>query len=80
MKKITKRRTSYDEIIPAGINFNIKEIDEMRAIKADLLRKLVRTNKIEFLKLGNKIHLSRTALVEYLNDQIVEEEISDECK
>lgn len=80
MKKNITRKTFYDAILPPGINFNIKEIDEMKAIKAALLRKLVRTKKIEYLKLGNKIHLSRTVLVQYLDNQIQEECAEETCK
>lgn len=63
--------TNYNELIPSGILFSIKEINDMKLIKSDLLRKLIYTNKIETVKLNSKNFISRTALISYLEAQTI---------
>lgn len=58
--------TDYYTLIPAGILFSIKEIDEMNLIKSDMLKKLIYNREIEVVKLGKKNFISKTALVAYL--------------
>ena len=59
-------RTNYDEIIPKGVIFNLKEIEEMNIIKIDMAKKLIAKNEIEVVKIGNKLHISRSELIRYL--------------
>ena len=33
--------TNYNELIPNGLLFSIKEIDEMNLIKSDMLKKII---------------------------------------
>jgi len=63
--------TNYNELLPSGILFSIKEINDMKLIKSDLLRKLIYTNKIETVKLNSKNFISRTALISYLEAQTI---------
>lgn len=65
-------RTNYDEIIPYGVLFNLKEVEEMRIIKVDMAKKLILKGELEFVKIGNKIHLSRTELIRYLIENTIE--------
>jgi hypothetical protein len=58
--------TDYYTLIPEGILFSIKEIDEMNLIKSDMLKKIIYSRGIEVVKLGSKNFISRTALVSYL--------------
>ena len=59
-------RTNYDELIPKGVIFNLKEIEEMNIIKIDMAKKLIAQNEIEVVKIGNKLHISRSELIRYL--------------
>ena len=59
-------RTNYDELIPKGVIFNLKEIEEMNIIKIDMAKKLIAKNEIEVVKIGNKLHISRSELIHYL--------------
>lgn len=59
-------RTDYNEIIPVGVLFNLKEVEEMRIIKVDMAKKLIANRELEAVKIGNKLHLSRTELIHYL--------------
>lgn len=59
-------RTDYNEIIPYGVLFNLKEVEEMRIIKVNMAKKLIFNGEIEFVKIGNKLHLSRIVLIDYL--------------
>jgi hypothetical protein len=58
--------TDYYTLIPEGILFSIKEIDEMNLIKSDMLKKLIYNREIEVVKLGKKNFISKVALVAYL--------------
>ncbi len=58
--------TNFEELIPSGILFSIKQINDMGIIKSDLLKKLIYTHKIEFTKLNSKNFISRQALINYL--------------
>lgn len=60
------KTTDYNELIPNGILFSIKEIDEMNLIKSDMLKKLIYKGEIEVVKLGKKNFISRVALVTFL--------------
>lgn len=56
----------YDSLIPEGLLFSIKQIDEMKIIKSDMLKKLIYNQEIEVVKVGNKNFISRVALIAYL--------------
>jgi hypothetical protein len=59
-------RTDYDDLIPKGVLFNLKEIEDMRLIKVDMAKKLIANRELEFVRIGNKIHISRVVLIRYL--------------
>jgi hypothetical protein len=59
-------KTNFDELLPSGVLFSIKEINDMKLIKSDLLKKLIYNQKIEVTKLASKNFISRTALIAYL--------------
>jgi hypothetical protein len=58
--------TNFEELLPEGILFSIKQINDMGLIRSDLLKKLIYTHKIEVTKLNSKNFISRSALVSYL--------------
>lgn len=64
-------RTNYDELIPQGVIFNLKEIEEMNIIKIDMAKKLIAKNEIEVVKIGNKLHISRSELIRYLETNTI---------
>lgn len=64
--------TNYEELIPKGVLFSIKEIEEMGAIKNQMMKKLIRLGNIEIVKIGNKNHISRTELIRFLKDNTIE--------
>jgi hypothetical protein len=63
--------TQFDDIIPQGILFSIKEINDMNLIKSDMLKKLIYNSEIEVVKIGKKNHVSRTALIAYLENNTI---------
>jgi hypothetical protein len=63
--------TNYDELIPEGVVFTIRQIDDMGLIKSDMLKKLIYTQQIEVLKIASKNHISRTALIAYLESNTI---------
>lgn len=63
--------TNFEELLPYGILFSIKDINDMGLIKSDLLKKLIYSRKIEVVKLNSKNFISRTALISYLESQTI---------
>jgi len=60
-------QTNWEELLPEGILFSIKAINDMSLIKSDLLKKLIYSHRIEVTKLNSKNFISRTALISYLS-------------
>lgn len=65
---MTTMITNFEKLIPEGILFSIREINDMGLIKSDLLKKLIYSRKIEVTKLASKNYISRTALITYLEE------------
>jgi len=63
--------TDFNSLLPDGIVFSIREIDEMGLIKSDMLKKLISHRAIEVLKIGKKNFISRMTLVTYLEDNTI---------
>ena len=57
---------NYDELLPKGILFSIKEIDDMGLIKTNMLKKLIYNREIEVVKVGTKNFISRSVLILFL--------------
>ena len=62
----------YDMLIPQGVIFNLKEIEEMKILKTDMAKKLIYNNELEVVKIGSKIHISRTELIRFLIANTIE--------
>jgi hypothetical protein len=61
----------YDLLVPQGVIFNLKEIEEMKILKTDMAKKLIYNNELEVVKIGKKIHISRTELLRFLIDNTI---------
>lgn len=61
----------YDLLVPQGVIFNLKEIEEMKILKTDMAKKLIYNNELEIVKIGKKIHISRTELIKFLIDNTI---------
>ena len=57
---------NYDLLLPSKILFSLKEIEDLGVIKTDMAKKLVYSGFLEVVKIGNKIHISREELINYL--------------
>ena len=58
--------SNYNNILPPGVLFNLREIDEMNLITMDMAKKLISKNELEIVKIGAKIHISREVLINFL--------------
>ena len=67
----------YDMLIPKGVIFNLKEIEEMKILKTDMAKKLIYNNELEVVKIGKKIHISRNELIRFLVANTI---MADDCK
>lgn len=66
-----KTITDYNTLLPEGILFSIRQIDEMNLIKSDMLKKLIYNREIEVVKLGKKNFISRVSLITYLEENTI---------
>ena len=58
--------TNYNDIIPQGILFNLRQIEDMNLIKMNMAKKLIHNHKLEVVKIGSKLHVSRSELIRFL--------------
>ncbi len=65
------KTTDFNELLPQGILFTIRQIDEMGLIKSDMIKKLILNRAIEVIKIGKKNHISRPALISYLESNLI---------
>lgn len=63
--------TNYEELIENFVLMSIKDINDMKIIKSDMLKKLIYKREIEVVKIGSKNFVSRTALITYLEAHTV---------
>ena len=68
--------TNYTDLLPKGILFNLKEVEDLSILKIPIAKKLIGAGELESVKIGNKLHLSRTEIIRYLekNTSIVSKE------
>lgn len=59
-------KSNFDELIPKAILFNLRQIEEIGLIKVDMLKKLIANRELEIVKIGNKIHITRSELIRFL--------------
>lgn len=67
----------YDMLVPQGVLFNLKEIEDMKIIKIDMAKKLIYNNELEVVKIGKKIHLTRIEIIKFLVNNTIR---ADESK
>ncbi|MDK2069190.1 DNA-binding protein [Aliarcobacter butzleri] len=71
----------YDMLVPQGVLFNLKEIEDMKIIKIDMAKKLIYNNELEIVKIGKKIHLTRIEIIKFLvNNTIRADESKEELE
>ena len=66
--------TNYNELIPPGLLFNLVQIEDMKLIRVDMAKKLIEKGKIEVVRIGSKLHIPRTELIRYLEENTTERE------
>lgn len=64
-------KTDFEELVPYGVMFNLREIEKMKIIKVSMAKKLIMKGKLEAIKIGSKIHVSRHCLIKYLEDNSI---------
>lgn len=64
--------TNYQDLLPQGIIFNLKQIEDFSILKVSMAKKLIQNGELESVKIGNKIHISRTELIRFLEENTVQ--------
>ena len=67
----TMQEINFEELIPEGVLFSIKDIHNMGIIKSDMLRKLIYKHLITVVKLGSKNFIARSTLITYLEENTI---------
>ena len=69
--------SDFNEILPSFVLANLAEIEQMKVgLKIPMLKKLIGKGVLEITKIGNKLHISRTELIRYLNENTIEKSVS----
>ena len=63
--------TNYDNLIPQGVLFNLQQVEDMQIIKKNMAKKLIYNKEIEVVKIGSKLHISRTELIRFLEENTI---------
>lgn len=64
--------TDYNEILPTFVLANLLQVEKMNAgLKVPMLKKLIYAGEIETVRIGTKLHISRTELIRYLESNTV---------
>lgn len=74
MKKINveDKLKEYDKIIPNQVLFNLKKIEEIGIAKISMMKKLITNGEISIVKIGNKIHVSRSEIIRFMAKNTVD--------
>jgi len=78
MRKISRNtfkefnmNTNYDTLIPQGVLFNLQQVEDMQIIKKNMAKKLIYNKELEVVKIGSKLHISRTELIRFLESNTI---------
>lgn len=59
-------KINYDDVIPEGVLFSLKELENMKILKVSMAKKMIANGEIEVVKIGNKLHIARAVIVAFL--------------
>jgi excisionase family DNA binding protein len=62
---------NYENLIPKRVLFNLREIENLGLIKVSTIKKILSKRGISAIRVGNKLHISRTELIKYLDANTV---------
>ena len=63
-----KQTTNFEEILPNLVLFNLKQLEDFGVLKAPTAKKLIYQGKLEGIKIGAKIHITRAEIIRYLTE------------
>lgn len=69
-------KANYDSLIPNYVLFNLAELQELNILKTPTAKKLIYAGKLEAIKIGNKLHISRAEIIRYLEDRTIKVEVA----
>ena len=62
-------KANYETLIPNCVLFNLAQLQELNILKTPTAKKLIYAGKLEAIKIGNKLHISRAEIIRYLEDR-----------
>ncbi|MDD5158108.1 DNA-binding protein [Sulfurimonas sp.] len=66
-----KSTTNFRELLPRQVLFNLKDVQQLGILKIDMAKKLIYKGELEVVKIGNKLHLSYSELLRYLEKNTI---------
>jgi hypothetical protein len=67
--------TDFDKLLPQGLLFTLVQLQDMKIIKIDMAKKLINNGVLEVVRIGTKLHISRTELIRYLTENTTEKTV-----
>ena len=64
-----KQTTNFEEILPDLVLFNLKQLEDFGVLKTPTAKKLINQGKIEAIKIGAKLHITKAEVIRYLTDR-----------
>lgn len=58
--------SNYEDLIPKRVLFNLREIENLGLIKIATIKKILSKGEISYIRIGNKLHITRSELIRYL--------------
>jgi hypothetical protein len=62
---------NLEEILPNLVLFNLKQLEDFGVVKTPTAKKLINQGKLEAIKIGAKLHITKAEVVRYLTDRTV---------
>ena len=67
-----KQTTNFEEILPNLVLFNLKQLEDIGVLKAPTAKKLIYQGKLEAIKIGAKLHITKAEVIRYLTDRTLQ--------
>lgn len=70
-EKTKEDSLNENEGIPQKVLFNLKAIEELGIAKISMMKKIIYNGEIPIVKIGNKIHVKRSELINFINSNTI---------
>ena len=62
--------TNFNKLLPPQpLLYQLRELEELGLVKVKMLKKLISNGKLEAVRIGNRLHISRQTLITFLEER-----------